>query len=738
MKGPSEILTLLVEKGSKIRSNSTVRRLSQGGRAFFTRHWLLWFVTFLLVAVTLAVAAQREFDENRLAHRWDDWQLPTALAVGAMVVFGLAVPGKRLGRSNQDPPAVSWQRTLPLFLSGLFIAVASSPWFRQNTMQLTGLILLLIGVGLALVALYVGQAVRQHDATAEDGKIGSRFWRSSGLSWEWLVLLLIVSVGAGLRLYRLHEIPGELTLDQISKFWDIRDLLLGNKAPIFFEANQGREGLFFYLAALVSRFAGLNYFTIKLTSVLIGIATIPAIYIVGKEIGGREVGFLAAFLLAVGKWHILLSRLGYRVVLVPLFVILVIYFLARGLRRGHLLDYGLTGVMLGLGMYSYKSFPFTLPAAVSCAAVYALRRKNRALLAAGVLVMLILAFMVFIPMAVYSLESWDNYVYRENLQVRFLREHYAGSELTATEGYLINMRKVALMFNSIADPIEIYNVRHERFFGPVSAVMLILGLGYVLGWIAEGYHAILVIFLLWLMQPVALSMFAPHESANSLRAAATIGPGLLIAALSVPVLWRSMTRLAGERLRPVELAVYQGGELEEPNAPKVVRKLSLKPALVINLILIPVLIVALGIELKENYESVFHIYPSEQRFGGYPLARNIAEEIRDWIGVAPVFVRYSPDGIDIGLVKVYLTSWGLGQVWDPDNPDAPGGYQVNALALDEPPLSRQDLPVAVFILYPWDEARDLGTLQQRYPSHLVLRRYRPDGELAYLVFVGHD
>jgi hypothetical protein len=693
----------------------------------YSRHQWLWSTTFLLVAVVLAATAQWQFDENRLAQQWDGWQGPAAVGLVAMVLFGLTTQRVALEQPDGEPPAIAWERVLPLFLSGVLVAAASIPWFTGNTIRLPGLMMLLAGVGLALVALYVG-------TSKGDGRL-SLPWKSSGLSWEWVALLAIVGVGAWLRLHRLDEIPGELTLDQISKFWDVRAILLGEKTPIFFEANQGREGLFFYLIALMSQGTGLGYMTIKLTSALIGIASIPAMYLFGKELAGREVGLLAAFLLAVSKWHIILSRLGYRTVLVPLFVIMVMYFLARGLRRGHLLDYGLAGVMLGLGMYSYKSFPFTIPAAVSCAVAYLLRRWRRPLL--GAVVMLVLAAMVFIPMGVYAVEAWDRYVYRENVQVELLRDNEARQGLTPWQGYLINIRKTALMNNFIADPIEIYNPRHERFLGPISATMLILGLGYVLSRITEGRNAVPVIFLLWLMQPVALSMFPPYEYANTLRAAGNIGPVLVIAALSIPALRRSLVTVMAERLHPVELVVHSGGSETQKDS-LLSKKLLLKPAAVVNAALALLCLLALGVEVGANYHSVFSLYPSQQRFGGYPLARNVAQEVGDWLGTAPVFIVYSPDGVDIGLVKVYLTSWGVGDAWDPDRPDAAGGYQVSSLALDELPLSRKDLPVAVFILYPQDASHDLEVLQQRYPGHVVIHRYRPDGELAYVVFVGHE
>jgi 4-amino-4-deoxy-L-arabinose transferase-like glycosyltransferase len=725
----AERLTVRWERVSSRWTGSRPQRFVQWWRAVYGRYQALWTTAFLLGAIALAFAAQRQFDENRDAGQWDDWHLPAVIAFDAMVLFGLVTGRERLERPpHEPPPPISWESSLPLLVAGLLFSAASALWFTGNTIRVTGLLLLLAGAGLALVALYISTSRERDESPAPRSR--------GGLAWQTWLLLGIVGLGAFLRFYKLDAIPGEMSLDQISKFWDVRDVLLGNKAPVFFEANQGREGLFFYLLALTSQVAGLGYLSMKLTSAAIGVASIPAMYFFGKEMAGRWVGLLAAFLLAVSKWHIILSRLGYRVVLVPVLIILAMAYLVRGLRRGHLFDYGLAGVMLGLGMYSYKSFPFAIPAALSCVALYALRRGRRPLL--GGLVMLVLAAVVFVPMGVYAIESWDEYAYRENLQVELLEKHYAGSDLTPVEGYLVNLRKTVLMNNFVGDPIQIYNPPHERFLGPVSAALLILGLGYVLGRLTRGHNAVPVLFMLWLMQPVAVSMFPPHEQPNALRAAATIGPSLFVAAVSVPAVQRRLARVWAGRLRPLQLLVSQGGAPGEQGDPSPSRRFVLRPVAVLSGVVVLACVLALGLEAKANYESVFTLYPFHQRFHGHPLGRQVAEEVEDWLGVAPVFIRYSYTGVDVGLIKVYLTSWGVGDTWQPDDPEAPGGYQVNSLALDEPPLSRQDLPLAVFILYPGEAQGDLEILKQRYPDHVVINRTQPYGDLAYVVFVGHE
>jgi hypothetical protein len=260
--------------------------------------------------------------------------------------------------------------------------------------------------------------------------------------------------------------------------------------------------------------------------------------------------------------------------------------------------------------------------------------------------------------------------------------------------------------------------------------------------VSEGRNDLLLIFLFWLVQPVILPMFPPWEYANTLRAAATIGPGLLVAAFSLPALRRFLSGVAGTHLRPLALALYREepapAESANEKAPAPLARLRLRPARAVNLLLALLLVSALGLELVENYRSVFQRYPAAQALGGYPLAREIAGEIRQWLGVAPVYVKYAMQGINIHKVKIYLTSWGLGDQWDPDRPDSPGGYQIDTIALDQPPLSRDDLPAAVYILYPEDYPADLAPLKARYPAHFVAERRRPDGELAYVVFVGHE
>ena len=80
-----------------------------------------------------------------------------------------------------------------------------------------------------------------------------------------------------------------------------------------------------------------------------------ATYLFTRELCGRRIAALAAFVLAITYWHVNLSRIGYRVGTVPLFICIAAYFLWRGARRGELWSYAVAGAAVGIDLYTYIS-----------------------------------------------------------------------------------------------------------------------------------------------------------------------------------------------------------------------------------------------------------------------------------------------------------------------------------------------------------------------------------------------
>lgn len=236
---------------------------------------------------------------------------------------------------------------------------------------------------------------------------------------ELLGLLAITALAAFLRLYRLDALPPGDGHD-VAQYGVDALQILGGARPIFLESNFGREALFSYLVAAAYRFTGPGAFGIHLTSALIGTLTIPAIWLAARELfaGDRDgpLGYLpllAAFLGAVSYWHLNWSRVGLRVILVPLFAALIVFALWRGFSATQpdtwrqpaksWLWYVAAGALLGLSLYTYQAARL-LPVLVLVA--FVLRAFEQRRWTRGDTVSLLLtaaaALLVYLPLGLYA------------------------------------------------------------------------------------------------------------------------------------------------------------------------------------------------------------------------------------------------------------------------------------------------------------------------------------------------
>jgi 4-amino-4-deoxy-L-arabinose transferase-like glycosyltransferase len=184
---------------------------------------------------------------------------------------------------------------------------------------------------------------------------------------EPLAVICIFLVGLGLRLYRLPEFPAGLHYDEAANGLDALDMLAGARS-VFFERNYGREPLFIYLQAIAVEVLGATPFALRLTSALIGAATVPAVYWMVREAfwrtsrSPRWLAFWSALFIATSYWHLNFSRIGYRAIMVPLLASLVFATFWRSWRQlseGERMPWlGLVGcgALVGVSLYTCRSW----------------------------------------------------------------------------------------------------------------------------------------------------------------------------------------------------------------------------------------------------------------------------------------------------------------------------------------------------------------------------------------------
>ena len=185
-----------------------------------------------------------------------------------------------------------------------------------------------------------------------------------------LLLFSVLTIAAFLRLYRLTTLPPGLYPDEAMD--GNNALEATHTAPfakglkVFYPEDNGREGLYVNaIAVLIEVSGGLHVpWVVRLPASISGILTVLGIYFLAAEWFGSWVGLLSAFLLATSFWHINFSRIGFRAIMAPLFLVWSLYFLIRGLKRietcgsswrANLLSLA-GGCLWGLGFYTYIAY----------------------------------------------------------------------------------------------------------------------------------------------------------------------------------------------------------------------------------------------------------------------------------------------------------------------------------------------------------------------------------------------
>ncbi len=120
--------------------------------------------------------------------------------------------------------------------------------------------------------------------------------------YEILFLAIIVVMGLLLRLYQIEKNP--LWADELSTLSYTRNGII---ATIFHNPKIASWPIHYAFVALALHF-GESDLAIRLPSVIFGLLSILMIYRVAKQLFGRNVGLLSAFLLSISTFHIYYSR----------------------------------------------------------------------------------------------------------------------------------------------------------------------------------------------------------------------------------------------------------------------------------------------------------------------------------------------------------------------------------------------------------------------------------------------
>ncbi len=358
-------------------------------------------------------------------------------------------------------------------------------------------------MGLGYSAVLRNAAVGRPEAPVRTGRNSGDSQPRFSPEIGFVVVLFLAS--AFFRFYHLDaSVPGLLVDTGISGL-DMQQILNGHP-QLYFPDPDSREALFMYWGAFLLKFGGQNLFVLGFAATALGILTIALTYQLFKALFGWRVALPAAALLSASFWFVDLARFYERPISLPLFAVLTVYLLWKTLQTGSWGKAVLTGLSLGLSQYTYPSARFlAILTLLLCAASW---RQTRARLpqvgVAGAL-----ALIVFLPEAAYFFLHPGVTLLRIG-QVSIFNPDPAlkGAGTTPLQGF-INVGKA---FFIRGDENLTFNVPGRPFFDPLLAPVFVAGLALCLLRCSRSRYRWMIVWLVVMSLPGALSLESPNSS----------------------------------------------------------------------------------------------------------------------------------------------------------------------------------------------------------------------------------
>lgn len=432
--------------------------------------------------------------------------------------------------------------------------------FEDNRFTPVNLTLWLAGIVFFIRSLWLssgGGLLETWDAVR--GFFSRERWYISFTRWT-LLLLLVWGIAIYFRFSELNSVPGQPFSDHAEKLLDVYDLSVG-QTKVFFERNTGREFFQMYLTAFVGWLFGteLSFLSLKIGTALAGFLTLPYIYLLGREVGNRRIALFALAFAAVAYWPNVISRVGLRFPLYPLFAAPVLFYLLRGLRTQNRNDFILSGLFLGLGLHGYSPFRFMPILVVVIVLLYLLHKRAPELRKQTLVMLSALAFaasLLFLPLLAHALKHPGDVAYRSLTRLAEIERPLPGPPL---EIFFDNLKNSMLMFNLDNGSVWVHSVTGRPALDVVSAALFVFGFFMLLARYLRGRDwrdLSLLICVPLLMMPSILSLAFPDENPALNRSGAAYVIVFVIIAVALDGLFSGLRRAGWRTLAAVLVTAF--------------------------------------------------------------------------------------------------------------------------------------------------------------------------------------
>ncbi|MBI2609572.1 glycosyltransferase family 39 protein [Candidatus Giovannonibacteria bacterium] len=373
------------------------------------------------------------------------------------------------------------------------------------------------------------------------------------------------------RFYDLKNTPPGLYADEAMNGNNILEARAMNSPAgglkVFYKDNNGREGLFINLQALSVAAFGNKPWALRLPSAIFGTLTVLGLFYLSRilfwESRYRDhIALAAAFFMASSFWHILFSRIGFRAITAPFFLVWGLFFLIKiykniGSRLSQIFSAIIGGLLFGLGFHSYLSYRVS-PALALLPIIAGLIKhwRDEGELRKFIIlnfIFIIFALAAFLPLGLYFMENPGDFLGRTSQVSIFATD-------SPLQSLSENIVKTTGMFWVAGD----FNWRHNysgspQLFWPVG-IFFLIGLIHIFYLIFKKgaksesrFNAWFLLFwLLLMLLPVIISSEGlPH----ALRSIIVIPAAMIISAWGLKTAMARLFKwLSGQKERYDEYA----------------------------------------------------------------------------------------------------------------------------------------------------------------------------------------
>lgn len=361
------------------------------------------------------------------------------------------------------------------------------------------------------------------------------------------LLLAIMIAGFALRVTNIENIPYSIYPDEAQNGIDAQQANATGQYKLFYESNNGREGLFINLQALSIKYFGNTTFALKFPSIIFGTLTILGVFLLAYELFQSYIAALiGSYLIAFSYWAINFSRIGFRAIMVPFILTFAFYFLFKGLRTKKLHDFIIAGLIYGLGLHTYIAFRVSPLVLIALLIALIVSRENFIKdYWKHVLVFAIAMFVTSAPMLL------DFFVFHP--------EHYTSrtSEISILNPNVNQGNILPILAKTTGLAIQKYfavgdfNMRHNyapyALLNPIAGMAFLIGLVYVFikffhlfysrfkNGIRDEKLAAYTFLLVWFLALLIPEFLANEGNPHALRSIGTLPVVMIIAV--IPFMW---------------------------------------------------------------------------------------------------------------------------------------------------------------------------------------------------------